>query len=780
MVRMGIVVFLLMAYAFATTGIPVGESFVASPDSTTDNVIESVTAPQNSSVSSAEKNMVVQPVVVDTLLLSADAFKKSYWHAQVDTQSLNELAKIDPLAEMFITGMRKFRIQQYREALTHFERSIVYSEAYRELAILYLYRSYFALREYRMAFTVLKNYYHQFSSTELKNKVVDELSKTATFLASTISSEHFWSNDTLAEYEDFLIQKDSLITIIQGLDPKRAYNKYLLLKEEVHIAFAQGFEATGDSLCYVILKGTDNQSLLKWAYSAMTDGYKSKSDNFYLQSTLAETEFKLRNYTVAIAHLKTLLKRKPKWATKVSFNRKLAFSYRKTSQYSKAITLYKWLVKKARKQATANDYLNLARSYRSLDQKKSANYWYTQFSKRFPKHTKALEIKWTKGFELEQDNKLAQAIKAYNQFPPSKYDTKRGKWIGFRKGYVEFKRGRLKSAIKQFKKVIKNHDLLWPAAASRFYLGKAYLKLNKRREAQNWFLKTIKDYPVGFYAHRARHYLINDSLMIEDSIPSISLLEYTEEETIAWLQNQQNKKTVIDPTQLLQVETLLALGCWDEAELRYKRIYKSKVGRLDFMYQFSKLFLRYGNIAQSYRISRQMAWRLDRRELMSSPRPLMELLYLRPYFDKVTYHAKKMEVEPYFVLALMRQESIFDSDIESFAGAHGLMQIMPATGKELARRENIVDFDPERLFNPYLAIRLGIRYIGDLMKRWDNEYLVLSNYNAGPRPTKRWKKNNGHLDTEMFVEEISYWETRDYLKKVMGNYWTYQMIWGNR
>ncbi|MGL1900993.1 MAG: transglycosylase SLT domain-containing protein [Fibrobacterales bacterium] len=773
-------VFLLMTYAFSSTDLSVGESFVASPDSTTQKIIESVTAHQNSSVSSDEKISIIQPVVVDTLLLSAEEFKKRYWHAQVDTQSLNDLAKIDPLAEMFITGMRKYRMQQYRDALTHFERSIVYSEAYRELAILYLYRSYFALREYRMAFTVLKNYYHQFSTTDSKDNVVDELSKTATFLASKISSEHFWSNDTLAEYEDFLIQKDSLISIIQDLDPKRKYNKFLLLKEEAHIAFAQGFVATGDSLCYAILKATKNKSLLKWAYTAMTGAFKKRADDFYLQSTLAETEFKLKNYSVAISHLQTLLKRQPKWATKVSFNRKLAFSYRKTSQYTKAIVLYKWLVKKAAKQATANDYLNLARSYRSLKQTRSANYWYTQFSKRFPKHTKALEIKWTKGFELEQDNKLAQAIKAYDQFPPSKYDTKRGKWIGFRKGYVEFKRNRLQSAIKRFKRVIKKPDLLWPASASRFYLGRSYLKLKNRREAKNWFLKTIKDYPVGYYAHRARHYLIQDSLMVEDSIPSITLLEYTEEETVAWLQNQQNKKTVLDPSQLLQVETLLALGCWNEAELRYKRLYKSKVGRLDFMYQFSKLFLRYGHIAQSYRISRQMAWRLDRRELMSPPRPLMELLYLRPYFQKVTYHAQRMDVEPYFILALMRQESIFDSDIESFAGAHGLMQIMPATGKELARRENIADFDPERLFNPYLAIRLGVRYIGDLMKKWDNEYLVLSNYNAGPRPTKRWKENNGHLDTEMFVEEISYWETRDYLKKVMGNYWTYQMIWGNR
>ena len=57
---------------------------------------------------------------------------------------------------------------------------------------------------------------------------------------------------------------------------------------------------------------------------------------------------------------------------------------------------------------------------------------------------------------------------------------------------------------------------------------------------------------------------------------------------------------------------------------------------------------------------------------------------------------------------------------------------------------------------------------------------MLANYNAGPEPTRRWQREHGSKPLEMMVEDISYWETRDYVKKVMGNFWTYRVLWNNR
>jgi soluble lytic murein transglycosylase len=126
----------------------------------------------------------------------------------------------------------------------------------------------------------------------------------------------------------------------------------------------------------------------------------------------------------------------------------------------------------------------------------------------------------------------------------------------------------------------------------------------------------------------------------------------------------------------------------------------------------------------------------------------------------------------------MRQESIFDYQITSPAGACGLLQIMPATGKMLAQQEYMDSFDPSQLYNPYMNIRLGIRYLVDLKAQYKDDYMyVLGNYNAGPKPTKRWQAAGEGKNWDIRAEEISYWETRDYVKRVMGNYWIYQEIY---
>jgi len=121
---------------------------------------------------------------------------------------------------------------------------------------------------------------------------------------------------------------------------------------------------------------------------------------------------------------------------------------------------------------------------------------------------------------------------------------------------------------------------------------------------------------------------------------------------------------------------------------------------------------------------------------------------------------------------------MFDAQITSPAGARGLLQIMPTTGDFLSRAEKIDKFDRDLLYNAYMNIRLGVRYLNDLYAEYKGDYIgVLGNYNAGPVPTGRWIANHGTFPWDIRVEEVSYWETRDYVKRVMGNYWTYKEIY---
>ena len=105
---------------------------------------------------------------------------------------------------------------------------------------------------------------------------------------------------------------------------------------------------------------------------------------------------------------------------------------------------------------------------------------------------------------------------------------------------------------------------------------------------------------------------------------------------------------------------------------------------------------------------------------------------------------------------------------------------MPATWRNLAKKEKIAKFHPDLLYNPQMSIELGVRYLKDLMDEYKNPVYVLANYNAGPSPAKRWLRTNGSQPYPIEIEEISYWETRDYVKRVMGNYWLYQAAWGKK
>lgn len=122
---------------------------------------------------------------------------------------------------------------------------------------------------------------------------------------------------------------------------------------------------------------------------------------------------------------------------------------------------------------------------------------------------------------------------------------------------------------------------------------------------------------------------------------------------------------------------------------------------------------------------------------------------------------------------------MFDAVIKSPVGAVGLMQIMPRTGEELARKAGLTGFDPSILQRPEINLHLGMLYIAELMQRFGNRLpSVLAAYNAGPHRVARWRQYPEYQDEELFAERIPFEETRDYVKVVQQNAFLYQALYG--
>ena len=156
------------------------------------------------------------------------------------------------------------------------------------------------------------------------------------------------------------------------------------------------------------------------------------------------------------------------------------------------------------------------------------------------------------------------------------------------------------------------------------------------------------------------------------------------------------------------------------------------------------------------------------------PREVLEMLYPRAYEEEVLRESERYGVSPNFVWAVMRQESGYDAGATSYVGAMGLMQLMPATGKDVARQ---LKLENPKFYHAGTNIHLGTFYLSSRMKLFSqNMPKAAAAYNAGAGAVRKWEDPEKNL--EEWIEDIPYLETNDYVRRVMGNYAVYRMLYG--
>lgn len=153
--------------------------------------------------------------------------------------------------------------------------------------------------------------------------------------------------------------------------------------------------------------------------------------------------------------------------------------------------------------------------------------------------------------------------------------------------------------------------------------------------------------------------------------------------------------------------------------------------------------------------------------------------YPRAHAEIVEVEARKAGIDPLLVYALMRQESAFSTTAVSSAKALGLMQMLESTAKRVASSSGLPQPEPSDLFDPAVNIRLGVRYLSLLSRQFDgNTALMAAAYNAGETAAEKWKVLTTTYDEDEMIEQISYRETRGYVKAILRNMRNYRSIYG--
>jgi soluble lytic murein transglycosylase len=160
------------------------------------------------------------------------------------------------------------------------------------------------------------------------------------------------------------------------------------------------------------------------------------------------------------------------------------------------------------------------------------------------------------------------------------------------------------------------------------------------------------------------------------------------------------------------------------------------------------------------------------------PQAFWEMLYPFGWRTEVVQAAERAGLDPYLVAAVVREESSYYPQAVSRAGARGLMQLMPATAQPMAAVRGWPFRDGYLLDDPVANIQIGTSFLAGLMREFGDPRLALAAYNAGPGNTRKWWKARRNDDVDVWVEQIPFDETRNYVKKVTLSWEEYRRIYG--
>lgn len=159
----------------------------------------------------------------------------------------------------------------------------------------------------------------------------------------------------------------------------------------------------------------------------------------------------------------------------------------------------------------------------------------------------------------------------------------------------------------------------------------------------------------------------------------------------------------------------------------------------------------------------------------------LELRYPLDFQPVIQHCAEQNQLDPALLFGVIRQESAFDAQAESLAGAKGLMQLLPATAKEMARQQGIKHVNDNELWQTERTICFGGRYLKQLINQFNGQIApALAAYNAGAKHSQQWRVQNQSLPMDIWVESIPYKETRHYVSVVIHNLMVYQQRLGRQ
>ncbi len=368
--------------------------------------------------------------------------------------------------------------------------------------------------------------------------------------------------------------------------------------------------------------------------------------------------------------------------------------------------------------------------------------------------------------ELEREQAAAAYQRVLDSFPNGKYAFNcewRIAWVAYLNRQPDAD-NRLSTFLLKYPASANSVDAL-------YWLGRIAERGGNPARARSYYSKAVERFPQTYFGNAAAARLAKlgpgeeNPAELVDKIPPPPPLHPFDEPVPAAAEDR-----------WARAQALRAIAFDSSAEQELKNAYFATASSR-FLLEAAQAAFDQGHYGAGMAYARIIVPNFDARKINEVPVAAWRALYPLPYEAALRREAARNDFDPMFAAGLIRQESTFQADAVSPANAIGLMQVLPKTGKLLARQLR-VRYTRDKLFEPDYNIEIGMAYIAGLVRQTGALEYAAAAYNAGEDRIAAWKSERNYEEIPELVESIPFTETREYVQVVLRNTAVYRMIYG--
>jgi peptidoglycan lytic transglycosylase len=365
-----------------------------------------------------------------------------------------------------------------------------------------------------------------------------------------------------------------------------------------------------------------------------------------------------------------------------------------------------------------------------------------------------------------------KAIDAYRELQQRFPSGSRASYAHWKAAWLSLRQGRNDEAKKEFEDQIALYPSSSEVPAALYWRGRLAEQDNDPATASAYYQKLSERFRNYYYAELARQRM--KSLKPVSDLSQVALLDRVPPLPSTTIEDDDL------PTDNLRYQKaqLLANGGLVDLAVRELQVAATEEKGSWAAPETAKIYQDSGRFDRAIESMKREVPNYFALEIPELPRPYWEALFPKPYWADLKRYSTQNALDPYLVASLIRQESEFNPNAVSRANAWGLMQLLPVTGKKVAREMKLRRFNTNQLLTPGVNLQLGTRYFRSMVDRFGSFEYALAAYNAGSDRVQDWLTQGNYRDPQEFVESIPFTETREYVQAILRNASVYRQLYG--